>query len=98
MGREDTATTAITNAQVEAYLKSTGFPDAKVETLQPLGQSTQEGLKSYGYGRPLRATFISGGARRDVVVRTMSPDPFGHNRRADRADAMLLSYDTFNAF
>jgi hypothetical protein len=25
----------------------------------------------------------------------MSPDPFGHDRRADRADLMLLAFDTF---
>ena len=30
------------------------------------------------------------------MVRTMAPNAFGHERRADRAAGLLLSYDTFN--
>ncbi len=97
MGREQTAETHITADAVQTYLRRT-YPDAIVEALRPLGQDTQAGLKSFGYGRPLRATFKSQGVRRDVVVRTMSPDPFGHDRRADRAGAMLEAFDSFNVF
>src|SRR5690349_1774479 len=95
MGRDEANHPHITPQAVERYLRRSGHPDAHLERLRPLGGDTETGVKSYGYGLPLRATFTSGGATRDIVIRTMSPDPFGHDRRADRADAMLLSYDTF---
>ncbi|MCA9538870.1 MAG: phosphotransferase [Myxococcales bacterium] len=84
-------------ARVERYLRRHGFPDAHLIAVQPLGVEVQVGLKGYGYGRPLRVTFTAGGATHDRVVRTMAPDPFDHERRADRFDVMLLAYDTFNA-
>ncbi|HET6343727.1 MAG TPA: hypothetical protein VFH51_02295, partial [Myxococcota bacterium] len=95
MGRDSSQETHLTPAVIQAYLREHGYPDAAIEHLTPLGQRTQEGLKSYGYGRPLRATFRAGGNRHDVVVRTMSPDPFGHDRRSDRAQVLLLAFDTF---
>ncbi|MBI5507442.1 MAG: phosphotransferase [Deltaproteobacteria bacterium] len=98
MGRDATTATTIEPAQIQAYLRHAGFPDAIVKSLAPLGQKTQEGLKGFGYGRPLRVSFASGGATRDLVVRTMSPDPFGHNRRSARAETLILCFDTFNTF
>lgn len=96
MGKESSSATQITPEHVEAYLKTKGFADAHVVALRPLGVNQQEGLKSYGYGRPLRVTFSSGGQTFDWVLRTMSPDPFGHQRRADRADVLFQAYDSFN--
>ncbi|MCA9521377.1 MAG: phosphotransferase [Myxococcales bacterium] len=81
---------------IERYLTRIGFVKPRVLSLQPLGQDAQEGRKDYGYGRPLRVTVRSDAGERTLVLRTMSPDPFGHDRRADRADAMVLSFDTFN--
>jgi aminoglycoside phosphotransferase (APT) family kinase protein len=95
MSREASAGTAIRPEAVERYLRRHGYPDARLLSLDPLGQDTQAGLKAYGYGRPLRATFMSNGAEQRLVIRTMSPDPFGHLRRADRVDTMVLSFDTF---
>ena len=96
MGRDSKLGCTIEPHQVEAYLRRRGFPDAHLLSLNPLGADTDSGLKSFGYGRPVLARFHSGGDDHAVVVRTMAPDPFGHDRRADRGDAMLLSFDTFN--
>ena len=126
MGRENQQ--AISRESVEAYLRRTGHPAATVVSMRPLGgdentDSAGQALKSFGYGCPLRITFVSGtgvsgtgvsgtgprdvGKRdvgqeeaaqqrqKDVVLRTMSPDPYGHGRRADRVAAMVQSYDTF---
>ena len=80
---------------VEQYLRLHGHPRAILQALVPLAASVQEGLKSHGYGRPLRARFVEDDTARDVVLRTMAPDAFGHDRRADRIDGMVQSYDTF---
>lgn len=95
MGR-DTDGARIGAAQIEDYLRRHGSPDARITAFEPLGGDTASGIKGYGYGRPLRIRFDAGGATHDRVLRTMSPDPFDHERRADRADVLLLAYDTFN--
>lgn len=84
--------------QVESYLRAHGYPSAKLTALVPLGADVQEGLKAHGYGRPLRAQFLDGGTQRDIVIRTMAPDKFGHDRRADRMDGMMQAYDFFGEF
>ena len=85
---------AITVPAIERYLTRRHGPVTNVRVSE-LGQSTQETLKDYGYGRPLRIDFEVGGAPRTEVLRTMSADPFGHDRRADRVGSMVLDFDTF---
>jgi hypothetical protein len=86
------------------------LPGAVVESVVALGpdEAAQEGatqeaaargrqaLKALGYGRPLRVALRRpDGERTAVVLHTALPNDFGHDRRADRAEAMLLAYDTF---
>jgi Ser/Thr protein kinase RdoA (MazF antagonist) len=76
------------------------FPGARIvatRTLRPdASPSGSVSEKGIGYGKPIRVGLeLADGARRDVVFHTASPDDFGHDRRADRADAMLLAYDSF---
>ena len=85
----------MTRGALQDYLRRNGYPDAEVRALTPLGRDASQGPKAYGYGRPLRVSFTSGGASRDLVLRTMAADPFGHDRRADRAAVLLLAADTF---
>jgi len=94
MGKGEGAA-ALSPPHIEAYLRTLHGAEVRVASLAPLGQRTQEGLKAYGYGRPLRVRYELAGELRDVVIRTMSPDPFGHERRADRAAVMIGSFDTF---
>lgn len=97
MGRQaDAGEARITGEAIEAYLRRHGHPDARVEHVTPLGRSVQASLKGYGYGRPLRVGFRADGATHDMVLRTMAPDPFGHDRRADRVAALVLARDTFD--
>lgn len=79
-------------------LVSTLFPGAHVERVLPLGPDTGSGeaTKVEGYGVPVRITArLADGGERDLVFRTMAPNPFGHDRRADRADGLLLAWDQF---
>lgn len=53
-------------------------------------------LKGAGYGRPLRLTLRDDAGREQTLVwHTVSADGFGHDRRSDRAQEILLAYDTF---
>lgn len=84
---------------------ATLFPDARVVDVRalgpdahpPEGEGEGETEKQIGYGRPLRVTLALGdGGTYDVVLHTASADEYGHDRRADRLAAQVLSYDTFH--
>ncbi len=71
------------------------YRDALLLSVSPVGSEEDASLKDYGYGRPVRVTFETEGQRRDVVLRTMGPDPFGHDRASDRLANLALARDTF---
>jgi hypothetical protein len=56
----------------------------------------EERLKAYGYGKPLLLRYSVVGEERQAVLHMMAPNPFGHERRADRAAGLILAYDSFN--
>ena len=73
-------------------------PGAAVEAVTPLSPDAAGGEteKAVGYGKPLRIALREpSGTRRDLVFRTASPNEFGHDRRADRAEELLLAFDLF---
>jgi aminoglycoside phosphotransferase (APT) family kinase protein len=51
--------------------------------------------KHVGYGEPVLVRYRVAGVDRAVVFRTMLPNWFGHDRRADRASLALLAHDTY---
>jgi Ser/Thr protein kinase RdoA (MazF antagonist) len=75
------------------------YPGATIVEAVALGPDASaksgDDQKGLGYGRPIRLALETSSGRREVVFHTASPDDFGHDRRADRADAMLLAYDSF---
>jgi aminoglycoside phosphotransferase (APT) family kinase protein len=91
-------------SQVEAYLTHQLGSAVQVLALTPLDAqagaaadvSATRSVKTYGYGQPVLVKYRVASQERSAVLRTMAPSPFGHERRADRAASLLLSYDTFN--
>jgi hypothetical protein len=51
--------------------------------------------KDTGYGAPLRIDLRHEGELKSVVLHSASPNPFGHEFRANRAEEMLMAADTF---
>jgi hypothetical protein len=74
-------------AESECYLKSTLGPSAQLLDLKLLGESNEDEIKSYGYGKPLLVNYRLDGARKSAVLHTVKPGPFGHEHMADRAQA-----------
>jgi hypothetical protein len=77
------------------------FPGAVILACERLGDDERAGdatLKGAGYGVPVRIRLRDrDGVERAVVFHTARADDFGHDRRADRAAAMLLAYDTYGS-
>ena len=51
--------------------------------------------KDTGYGAPLRIDVRVDGQLKSMVLHSATPNPFGHQFRADRAQEMLIAADTF---
>ncbi len=73
------------------------FPGCSIAGVELLAPDTARGdtEKAGGYGAPLRVALSGPGAPGVVVFRTATANVFGHDRRSDRAQQMLLSFDTF---
>ncbi|RLI33971.1 aminoglycoside phosphotransferase family protein [Candidatus Bathyarchaeota archaeon] len=52
-------------------------------------------LKGFGYGKPLFIDYEVEGERRNAVLQTMKPDSFGHENPGDRAQNLILAYQTY---
>lgn len=73
------------------------YPGSSVGRVTVLGiddDSKNETTKGLGYGRPVRIDLTGPSGPRRLVFHTARPDDFGHDRRSDRAQAMLLLWDT----
>jgi aminoglycoside phosphotransferase (APT) family kinase protein len=75
------------------------YPGGRIEAIERLGADVagdERTRKGVGYGVPVRIRVRDGrGEPHTLVFHTARADVFGHDRRADRAQEMLLSYDTF---
>src|SRR6185503_20508756 len=82
--------------EIERYLKSIMGPSARILGLKVLGESGGDDIKSYGYGKPLLIEYESSGPRKNAVLHTVKPGPFGHEHMSDRAQSLLWDHASFN--
>jgi aminoglycoside phosphotransferase (APT) family kinase protein len=76
------------------------IPGARVVEVTPLGADAGASAgatgKAAGYGLPqVIRVALPDGSSRNFVLRTASANDFGHDRRADRSEGMILAFDTF---
>jgi hypothetical protein len=89
----------IDRKQLEPYLSARYGASVKVLEIAPLGD-TKPGpgaLKGYGYGTPLRIDLAVNGKKTSVVMSTVNPGGFGHQRMSDRAALLLWQHRGFNS-
>ncbi len=88
---------ALRKQSLERYLQDRFGSRTTLVSYGPIGKESSKGAyKHYGYGSPVKVTFRVGRALESAVVETMSPGPFGHEHVADRAQAMLWDYHSYN--
>ena len=82
---------------LEEYLSSLYGMKVEVLSLRKLrGLEPGGEVKGFGYGSPVLVEVACGDKRERLVLHTMSPSAFGHERPSDRASCLLLDYATFN--
>jgi hypothetical protein len=86
----------LNRTEIEQYLKSIFGPDTQILGLKTIGESEENDIKGYGYGKPIQIDYASAGKQHRAVLHTVSPGPFGHQHMADRAQMLLWDHKTFN--
>ncbi|MES1177866.1 MAG: phosphotransferase [Myxococcales bacterium] len=79
-------------------LVAQALPGAELLSAVALGAdsvSHEATAKGAGYGAPLRLEVRHDGVLKAFVLHSATANPFGHERRADRAAEMLVAADTF---
>ena len=79
-----------------SYLDSLGYGQPRILREVELGGTDEQELKGFGYGTPVLLEFESQGKNYQLVLHTLSPDGFGHDRMSDRAESLLLAHRTFD--
>jgi aminoglycoside phosphotransferase (APT) family kinase protein len=89
------------NEQTLGELIAELLPDVETVQVSRLGTDDETGSgeeteKGFGYGEPLLITARTASGRcHEYVLHTAGADQFGHDRRSDRAQAMILASDTY---
>ena len=84
---------------LEAYLSEVFGQPVRLLGVGELGRElrpAEEELKGFGYGRPFLIHVLVGDEERQLVLETVRPSQFGHERRSDRAAILLWQYEAFN--
>ncbi|MDD3313810.1 aminoglycoside phosphotransferase family protein [Pseudodesulfovibrio sp.] len=79
---------------IEAYLRRAFGDDARLIGAGDIGNLDEQGMKGFGYGKPLLLVYEVGGERREAVLSIMKGDKYGHQFYWDRAAILMFQYET----
>lgn len=80
--------------KVEAYLKRAFGLSATLNAAGDIGTLDTQGIKRFGYGKPLLVKFRAEGQDREAVLSVMRGDKYGHQFYWDRAAILMFQYET----
>jgi len=79
---------------VEAYLKKAFGDGARLSGVGDIGNLDEQGMKGFGYGKPLLIKYDLGGETREAVLSVMKGDKYGHQFYWDRAAILMFQFET----
>jgi len=80
--------------QVDEYLRRAYGPAARLVDLGAIGTLDKQGIKRFGYGKPLLVRFTVDGQKREGVLSVMRGDKYGHQFYWDRAAIQMFQFET----
>ncbi len=93
-GTEDMTPLRVNADKIQAYLRQSFGPTAKLTWLGEIGEGGSQGMKDFGYGKPLQIEFAVEGRQRSAVLSIMRGDKYGHQFYWDRAAILMFQYAT----
>ncbi len=79
---------------LEKYVRREFGENARLLEAGDIGSLDEQGMKGFGYGKPVRLRFERDGQVEEVVLSTMKGDKYGHQYYWDRAHVLLFQYET----
>lgn len=79
---------------IEAYLQRAFGPDARLIKAGDIGNLDEQGMKGFGYGKPLLIHYQIGDECREAVLSVMKGDKYGHQFYWDRAAILMFQFET----
>lgn len=70
------------------------FDGAELLDAGDIGSLDEQGMKGFGYGKPVRLRFKRNGQVEEAVLSVMKGDKYGHQYYWDRAHVLLFQYET----
>lgn len=84
----------ITAAMLEGYLREAFGPGTALVDYGDIGSLDKQGMKKFGYGKPLLVLFTVNGEECETVISIMKGDNYGHQFYWDRAAVLMFQYET----
>jgi len=79
--------------QLEHYLRDSLGRPVVLKSVGELGSPETQGMKEFGYGRPLEIVYEQDGVEGRAVLSFVRPDRYGHQFLWDRAGDILFQYE-----
>ncbi|NCC23623.1 MAG: aminoglycoside phosphotransferase family protein [Deltaproteobacteria bacterium] len=80
-------------ANIENYLTRTFPGQVRLTGVGDIGSLDEQGMKDFGYGKPMLVSFEVDGRPRQAVLSMMRGDKYGHQFLWDRAAILMFQYD-----
>lgn len=80
--------------KLESFLKQAFGKEAELIGVGEIGSLDEQGMKDFGYGKPLLIHYKLGLEKKSVVFSTMRGDKYGHQFYWDRAAILMFQYET----
>lgn len=84
----------LTFESIERYLQEALGGDVRLKGLGDIGSLDEQGIKDFGYGKPLLARWERDGEPGEAVLSVMRGDRYGHQDYWDRARVVMFQYET----
>jgi len=81
-------------AGLQAYLREQFGPGITLLEARAMGAPGTQGMKDFGYGKPVYLKFEQNGETKEAVLSTMRGDKYGHQFYWDRAAILMFQYET----
>jgi len=80
--------------KLQIFLKQAFGEEARLIGVGEIGSLDEQGMKEFGYGKPLLIHYDLKGEQKSVVFSTMRGDKYGHQFYWDRAAILMFQYET----